>query len=284
MKAWSRRYTLIAGLTLIASSNAVALLGVAWNRSSGPECELRLSQRELNSPYRYRSERDENSGLAFRLVPRILTPATEAYDWNHNGLYGSPEWLNQEKLESLGFDIAAMVQQTTEPRGRIRKQPSQAVMLVLELAGPAYGKSLERAQRHLANQQEKLAAKPDDKEFGQRVKNAQERLKQEESANSRLFIVDAGLDLAALRARYPDRAKYAIVKGQVRASVSGSARETKVSGTITELGIDEIHVPHAYRNQLTDSPATRSGQSPRFEAAVAFGKRLEPWITGLTRN
>ena len=48
---WSRTHTLVAGLGLIALTNAVALLGVAWNRSGEPDATLQLSQRELQPPY-----------------------------------------------------------------------------------------------------------------------------------------------------------------------------------------------------------------------------------------
>lgn len=44
---WSRKHTLIAGIALIALSNAVALIGVAYNRSGEPESELRLSSASL---------------------------------------------------------------------------------------------------------------------------------------------------------------------------------------------------------------------------------------------
>ena len=33
---WSRKYTLVAGLGLIAMTNAIALFGVVYNRSGAP--------------------------------------------------------------------------------------------------------------------------------------------------------------------------------------------------------------------------------------------------------
>jgi len=68
---WSRKHTLLAGLGLIALTNAIALSGVVYNRSGDPEATLRLTQRELRTPYRWYGNR-ENSGLALSLVWRVL--------------------------------------------------------------------------------------------------------------------------------------------------------------------------------------------------------------------
>ena len=62
---WSRRHTLIAGIALIALTNAVALIGVWYNRSGEPESALRLTQRELAPPY-WRGVDRESGGLELR--------------------------------------------------------------------------------------------------------------------------------------------------------------------------------------------------------------------------
>ncbi|MFL6653087.1 MAG: DUF4824 family protein, partial [Sulfurifustaceae bacterium] len=51
MIAWSRKRTLLAGIALIAATNAVALVGVAYNRSGEPSSVLKLTERELALPY-----------------------------------------------------------------------------------------------------------------------------------------------------------------------------------------------------------------------------------------
>jgi len=70
---WSLKHTLISGLGLIALTNAVALVGVTYNRSGEPEAKLSLTQRELRTPYRWYGNR-ENSGLALSLIWRVLNP------------------------------------------------------------------------------------------------------------------------------------------------------------------------------------------------------------------
>jgi hypothetical protein len=112
-------------------------------------------------------------------------------------------------------------------------------------------------------------------------------MQREEREDSRLFVVDAGLDAAALRAAYPDPARYAIVRGQLRPALVGSGHAAELSGYISELSIGEINVPHAFREVF--EPALRDlarGQrnGMAYEVTVAFGKRLEPWITAVSRN
>ena len=64
MMAWQRKHTFIAGMLLILLTNAVALLGVAYNRSGTPESRLTLSQRELQLPY---GAMTEDSGLTLQI-------------------------------------------------------------------------------------------------------------------------------------------------------------------------------------------------------------------------
>ena len=61
----------------------------------------------------------------------------------------------------------------------------------------------------------KLAVLPESKEKENRRKSLDNELVREENESSRLFVIDAGLDSAALRTKYPDRARYAIVQGVI---------------------------------------------------------------------
>jgi hypothetical protein len=130
------------------------------------------------------------------------------------------------------------------------------------------------------------AANVGKKEFEQRLKNAKEHLKQEERENSRLFIVDAGLEVEVLRAKYPDRARYAIVRGQIRPLLVGRESKLRLSGYADGLSIDQINVPLVYRRVF--EPMLQKGGGPYnaagrpYRASVAFGKRLEPWIAAVS--
>jgi len=280
MKNWTRRHTLIAGIALILLTNAVALLGVYWNRSGGPESLLKLTERELQQPYGWGMTR-ENSGMSLHINWRV--PSAEKY-WPGSYSGGSPAWLDKEKLASLGFEVNPSKDMQDNYRWSNR-QLSKEVLLVLELDGPAYQQALQRAQQYAAEQDVKLAALPDDKAMQNNAKNAHEEARREEQENSRLFAIDAGLDLPGLRAQYPDRNRYAIVRAQVRPSFAGG--QGKTAGYIDRISIDQINVPHefhtvfAFRVRPAIERMQTSGRRT-FEAAVAFGQRLEPWLVGIT--
>jgi Domain of unknown function (DUF4824) len=281
---WTRQRTLFVGLALILLANAVALLGVYWNRSGEPESQLALTQRELQRPYGWGMNR-ENSGVSLRIVWRV---PTAQWSWNFAYTGGNPVWLDQDKMASLGFDVNPPKEMQSNFRWASR-QLNREVLLVLELNGPAYQKSLQQAQQFAAEQDAKLAAQPNDKSLQQLAKTAHDQARTEEDNNSRLFAVDAGLDLDELRAQYPDRNRYAIVRAQVRPSyLSGLG---KFTGNIDKISIDEINVPYQFHSafDFRVMPAalrqTFGGQMSgkrMFEADVAFGQRLEPWITGIT--
>lgn len=264
---WSRWHTLIAGCALIVLSNAVALIGVAYNRSSEPESRLNLTQRELREDYRFDVDND-NSGLTLSLSWRVLTTDSQnVYDY---GSYnGAADWLSTAKLESLGFDLSLPAEVDDRKRVHSRQLPKE-VFVVLELDGPAYQFALQRAQ-----QAAEQASKVDQQ------KKAVQRLVRERTANSRLFAVDAGKDIAMLRAQYPDRERYAIVRGSVRMQWL-SGKSPRWGGYIAEIANDRVHVPLEFQPaiQMPQTPRgeSRSDAGVPFQATVAFGKRLEPWI------
>ena len=266
----SRVHLQIAALLVIVLTNVVALGGALWNRSGEAESQLQLSQRELRLPYR--SLDRESSGLALALVWRVAAVGQPRdMHWSYAG-GGPPEWLDKAKMESLGFDMA-------EPSGGIRwgeRTLSRAVLLVLELDGEAYRRALERAREHFAAEEARIGAMPESKEKQNRLKNTAAQLQREEQESSRLFVIDAGLDASALRKRYPDRARYAIVHGQIRPAGSDRAGERVARGQVSDVRIAGINVPHALRPLLANAAGTQ-----KFTASVVFGQRLEPWIAQL---
>jgi len=289
MRASPRMYTLIAGLALILSVNAVVLVGVAYNRSGEPESALLLTQRELAPPRPWGFE-GENSGIALRLQWRVLRE--DVYEPSgmvigNAGFGGAPDWLNKAKLAALGFDVANL-DDTPEDRKRYGKLLPKDVLLVLELDGPAWRAALERARRHLEKEEMLLAANGGKEEFEQRTRLASKQLLWEEHRNSRLFVIDADLDAQALRAKYPDRSRYAIMRGQVRPQVSEIEKELRLVGYVNDISIDHIHVPLPYRKvlepMLESAHANQDGSvSPSsYEVSVEFGKRFEPWITAVS--
>lgn len=263
---WSRRHTLIAGSALIVLSNAVALIGVAYNRSGEPESRLNLTQRELSEDYRFDRDKDD-SGLALNLRWRVLTAGSnDGYDF---GSYGAAEWLSKAKLEALGFDLADVPLAGDYSRTGSRQLPRE-MFLILELDGPAYQLALQRAQEVAEK-----AAKADQQ------KAAVERLTREQTSSSRLFVVNAGNDMATLREQYPDRERYAIVRGSMRLQWSNSRKgQGRWEGHISDIANDRVYVPLEFQKVIQRMPTGSSYDaiSAPFHATVAFGRRLEPWI------
>jgi hypothetical protein len=276
---WSRNRTLIAGLALIGLTNAVALGGVAWNRSGAPESELKLSQRELWETYSGRYDR-ENSVLLLRW--RVLSQEHPlGYYDSHSGAL---EWLDEAKLAALGFDVSKQLDPARESRRQRRLLPREA-LIVLELDGPAAQKALERARERLAQETAKGDAEKDKKDMN-RLKMAAEALRSEETLNSRLFAVDAGPDAAALRAKYPDRSRYAIVRGKIRAyppAAGALEKDRRWRGYLESLDSSRINLSLEFREAagLATRTLPASGTGTRLEVTVAFGKRFEPWVTAL---
>jgi hypothetical protein len=277
---WSRKHTLIAGLALIAVTNAVALGGVAWNRSGEPDSVLKLTQRELLRLHDFDFDR-EAAGLTLNLHWRVLAKSASGLSYAADR-YGDPEWLDRAKLAALGFDVSRRSDAQTTERRFERLLPRDA-LVVLELDGPAYRKSLELAREH-AERQARAGAESGKTGPRSAAQTAAEFLKREETANSRLFAVDAGLDAQALRAKYPDRARYAIVRGSVRARFDRNrAGEAQWSGYIDGVDNARVNVPKEFRAALGAVPRSvpwggaAEGVQP-FQVTVAFGKRFEPWV------
>lgn len=253
MKALTPRRTLAAGLALILASNAVVLAGVAWNRSGEPDAQLRLTQRELGLERDWAGGR-ENSGVALRLQWRVLRRAAGEGFVDYGYSYATDaDWLDREKLEQLGFDLSAPARDPLLDEQRFERQLPRPALLVLELDGPARAAALKRAEEFAEKSQQKAA---------------QEALARERSANSRLFVVDAGLDADALRAKYPDRKRYAIVPGKIGLQGYGTR---KPSGYVYGPGVASFNVPRSFHAAV---------RGP-FEATVVFGRRLEPWLAAV---
>ena len=281
-----RPHTLIAGLALLALTNAVALGGALWNRSGEPEARMRLSERELQRVEGWYANR-ENSGLSLRLRWRVLVEEQargDLYSLRYGFGGGAPDWLDRAKMESLGFDTSVLAAYSERARRRYEKQLPREAVLVLELDGPAFRRALEITRERV----ERELAKPfaaGDKAAEERRRVAREALDWETSRSSRLFVVDAGPDADALRAKYPDRARYAVVRGEARPSATGTGA-AKAAGHVDGVSVSTINVPLRLRDVLANVQASEYGPGPRtpFEATVVWGRRLEPWLVDAARK
>ncbi len=276
-----RARALLAGVGLIVLVNALILAGAAYNRSGEADSRLRLSERELYPAYGRSWSFHENGHASLGLVWRVLPAQDEefpGYPGVHN-FGGTPAWFDENKWQALGFQWPA-----TGSEQNWRDHRQREVILVLEHDGPTYQQALTRARAAQEEQNRLLAANPDKKEFVQRSQTAQKRLESEENENSRLFVVDAGLDAAALRARYAERDRYLLARGRVSAYLQPSADPSRPTrqGRIDRLSIREISVPVELQPALRAQPDQNN--RPRFQATLAVGKRLEPWLLEISAD
>ena len=282
MKTWSRGRTLGVGIGLIVLTNAIALGGVWWNRSATPDSALTLSERELGLPWRS-LRLMENSGLALNLNWRVAGRQAGEFASGQMVNGGTPEWLDAAKMAALGFPVDA-ARPDGERRQHARQLPRE-VILVMELAGPAWQRALEKARENAGRHAAAAAANVGSKQFAARAKQANDELAREENSNSRLFVIDAGLDARLLREKYPDRSRFLLLRGTVRPSMHSRGSNTpQATGYVSRVGNGQIHVPHALREPLESARAIGepgSGGS-RFTATLLVGQRLEPWLVDVT--
>lgn len=259
---------LIIGAALILAGNAAALIGVAYNRSGKPAAVLEFSDRELIAPFSVIGSK-ENSGLTLHLLwrnenfPQLSMPGSINHD-------GSTPWFDKAKLAEVGFDVSADPKDPAAAR-RYQKTLPRKAYVVLEFNGPAYQAVVQKSQEAYDKVNAKLAAEPDNQDYKKQAKFAQEQLDHERNSNSRLFAVDVGPDPDQLLSRYPDRAHYFVLPGEVRLT---SYNQT-LSGYITNLSIETVNVPLAHRTAIVQEGGARRDH---YTVRLAFGKRAEPWI------
>lgn len=278
----SRTRALLIGVTLIAVTNAVVLAGVAYNRSGEPTSALQFTEREL--PLRYWSwPSNDNSSIDLELRWRV---AVEPNDVDYNdGRYGGLYWLSPAQLQQLGFEVSGEVE-SDEVARRLMRQPSRRAWLALEFDGPAHQAAVARTAKAVERAEAQARANPDDSEFQTRLKAALGAADAEQRFNSRLFVVDAARDKAALAERYADRQRYAIVRGRLSIGVMGQPGRKHLVAHVADIDVATIRVPHTYRALVEPLVRSReygySSREPRFATTVNFGRRAEPWIVDLT--
>ena len=270
---------LLAGVALILATNAVVLGGVAYNRSGEPESTLALTERELRISH-WNWPDNENSAIDLELSWRVPSVNEFHYYWG-----SEPDWLQEAQLRELGFDLSTPIADDEAARAYAR-QPSRRAFFVLEQAGPASQAAIDYARRRLERAAALAAANSADKQLQDELRSARDWMESEERTASQLFVIDAGVDATALRERYADRTRFAVVRGRVSVMVEGEPGQRRLVGRIEALDIQMIRVPHEYR-AMVEPLVPRERQvpeaGPRFSATVSFGRRLEPWIAAFAR-
>jgi hypothetical protein len=282
---------LAAAATLVVAVSALVLARVALNRSGRhadvvwcPDPTLTFTEREL--PVVPVDAREESSGASLRFSTEHFVPWRSGPEGRMD-LLG---WLDERKLAELGFDVA-LPADGDEARSKVGRQRSRRAWAVLEYEGAAW-ESYRSALATRYGLDERGVPRPgftlsrDDGEGDQKDASSAVR------HGSRLFVVDAGLDECALRARFPaPNALVVPVKVAAWVDVTPGAAcvpaTCRVRGAI-ELLVDEVTVPRRFHGALPPGgsyPATSYGApaeiEPRYEVVLRNGSRREPWIEDL---
>ncbi len=169
-----------------------------------------------------------------------------------------PRWLDERKLTELGFDCSLSATNPTAGR-HYGSLPAKPVFLVLEYEGEAWRE-----------------ARPQGK------------------TTTRLFVVDAGLDVSRLRERYADRTRHILVRGLVRPFLQEREgpderrlAEPRIRGWVQGLLPDQVFVPRPHNRVLRlfqsheVSGREESEHEPRYAVTVSWGANYEPWVTAI---
>lgn len=253
----TRKWWAAAAIVLV--SNLAALGGAAWNRRGGPDAVLELSERELALP----PAAAENTALALRLrwtdpantrrSPARQAPSSGGPAPSSEGQAPWPgdtaPWFDRAKLEELGFDCSLPLDDAH--LARYRAMPPRRVFAVLEHGGEAW----------------------------RRVEQAAASRGEDAGRMSRLVVVDAGLDRAALRVRWADRSRAVVVPAiAVLSADRNSGGRFSLRGRIAQVFPSQLNVPRPMNGVLAPLQA-RTGDAPgvRYRVWVAWGSS-DPWV------
>ena len=274
---------ILASVLLVLSINVLVLAGVAYNRWGDPVVTIELTERELPIHKSF-ARTDENSGTSLNLKWQVFNPDDDD-DYSYSS-YNSPQWLHDAKLTSLGFDINALKKSTKAEHSRL-DIISNEVILVLEYQGETYRKALQANEQKLADLQHKVLNHPDDEKLTITLSKYENRLERFNFVTSRLYVIDAGLDLQALMKQYPQQGKYMFARGEIGLSWNDDA----IEGRIKQLLIDNIHVSLPASERLSKLSLENRHYKydgdiapPRYRVKLKIGQRLEPWIESVVHT
>ena len=288
--------TLALGCGLIVITN-LALLGAAgWNRQGVPEVELSLTERELAmAPAR----QEEGGEVMLSLVlshkpPGVLRRIAARKNYKLPSV--KYPWLDRDKLRELGFRVDLDPSDPEAP-DYYRHAAMRRAYVVLEYEGDGWSswlagreEQVERARREVEEGTMQASALAD----------AEAVLALDRTMRSRLLPVDAGTDADALRQRYPDRRRHAVVEGLFRPQVVRPNDGTPfLKGYLWGLVVRRVHVSRKLRQPLEaflpeddwneiltrEKEVAQAGWpspvAPRYRAVLAVGRRYEPWLVSV---
>jgi len=166
-------------------------------------------------------------------------------------------WFDRAKLEAIGFDCGLPV--TPEHASRYRVQPPRSTFAALEYEGEVWRGQIDDA------------ANPD------------------ALLDTHLAVIDVDNDAAVLRRRHPDRRRVAIVAATAVLQYVANPGQPPFSRGQGHRGLAcrDQRVPRVAGSARALSARALSRRvaaalhEPRYRVTVTWGRRLEPWITGV---
>jgi hypothetical protein len=280
---------ILAAAAVLVLTNIVVLAGVAYNRSGTPVTSIELTEREL--PITPSMVLRENSGTSLTLKWHALgrvdldknAPQSVRLPTSLHGK--TPVWLDTEKLVELGFDIPAIERDIDKHKYRLFHRSTE-VILVLEYGGDAWRKAVEFAQIKADTLRQEIEDHPGDALRVKLLEQYDSRVERLRTTQSRLYVIDAGLDRRALLDKYSGSDKYLFARGQI--GLRWSDHDQQIIGRIRQLDIHRVHVPVPFSRVIADfagadwSPRPTQTLPPRYKIGLNVGNRLEPWIESVT--
>jgi len=298
MKRLASPAAVAAACGLIVVTNLSILVAVGWNRQGEPQATLSLTERELALPA---ARQDERTGLELSLrtthePPRLVRRTA---NWRRYELPSVDwDWLDRAKLLELGFRLDLEASHPDAAEHYSQAMPRRAYVVV-EYDGEAW-------DRWILGREEQVRQLRREVDDGNAVPSAladvEALLDIDRTMRSRLFPVDAGSDVDALRHRYGDRRDHAVVAGLLRPKVVESESGPTLSGEVLGLVVNRIHVSRELGSpiegflpqetweevQAREQTEAKSGwpspTPPRYRATLAIGRRHEPWLVSLATS
>jgi len=254
-------------------SNILVFWGVYQNRSSKPTSVISLTEREMPMRSYYRHHRD--------LRDRHLKVRTMVHTGVRYKYYKTPLWLDEAKLQTLGYD-------TQKAKANIndihRRETTKVCYVALEFDGNTY-------QEYLASEIERYEQKVTEynatkhKSFTSYIKYDKRELKRTKEQESRLFVIDASQDYQTLRQKYP-KEQYIITQAKIQLRKHYQNKNYHLRGYIMDVMIPNIHLSKSNLKKLKDilKNATKEKKyslHPKYTITLAFGSRLEPYIVDI---
>jgi hypothetical protein len=282
-------WRLVSSIGLILLTNAVVFAGVAYNRSGPPQGVMTLTEREL--PVAYDAFRNsENTDLSLHIQWQQPNPRPVLGSLANQRRVG--EWFDQAKLKAVGFHCAVSVTDPSAAQYYDKMLPREA-FVVLEYGGQGWKNWLAEWERDIAFIAQQVTAGTRSMKDLSRLKEA---YAEAQRSQSRLVVIDVGTDPVQLRGQYPDTTQFLIALAQIRMYLvrpdSQRPTEPYLRGKVTQLLVDDLHVPLELRRVLDALPRPAGGvrairlplsemQEPRYEVTLQSGKRYEPWVVAI---